>query len=122
MSNLLATPSICVTRVRGKRTYIRDGKLHAERVGEGRQTDVDEFASVLQVICPSCRGLGATPGGDELTEAQAVTLMRGEKPEEWDSIDELQTCRTCDGDGVVCEDSDPREDAADMEYHLSIER
>ena len=88
----------------GTRCYMHNGRIHAERIGEGKPVDVDDFARVFQILCPRCHGLGKTPGGDAITEEQLNALLVGERPHGWDSIDPMQVCRECDGDGVIPDD------------------
>jgi hypothetical protein len=89
---------------------MHNGRVYADRVGEGKQLGVDSFEKQFQVLCPSCQGLGATPGGDRLTEDEAVEIIAGHTPHGWDSVEPLETCRECDGDGVIADDDERNED------------
>jgi hypothetical protein len=118
VTDLLATPSIVITRIHGKHTYIErfTGAIRADY----REESVgDSGYKVPQELCPCCHGCGQTPAGEPISEEQARLVSRGVIVVCEDSDPcALETCRHCNGSGTVDEDTDPD----DFDEYRFIER
>lgn len=103
-----AFPSSRVTRIHGKHTYI-EKCTNAIRADYREESIGDRGWKVPQELCPCCHGVGQTPAGEPITEAQARLVSHGVIVvfEDADPC-ALEPCHECKGTGTVDEDTDPR--------------